>query len=261
MTTWAELMSHVLVELNVLRLGERMDAPTKEWMLEKCQEMIDGWAADAFLIPGHERASVTLGGGEGQVPASQKIVIGPSSSDFGDESHWPLEPIPYRMILGRIHGFGNTQPVPMVKYDLLQYNDARNSSVTVVSTPSAFYYERKFDRGLLYFNLIPTAGVWVELTYQSDLPGSSPIDDDGNNQINLPPGYKKAIRYNMALEMAPSYDIAPERLRFIGKHARDSLRQVRALMGGRVEMRIPPEWRSRGTRMIGRRGWYGGRGR
>ncbi len=81
-----------------------------------------------------------------------------------------------------------------------QYRKIRDKDIS--TRPSRMYYEPSYPLGIIYFNFVPDA---AEAVYFDSL---KPITEITNitSTLVLPPEYKAALRYNLAVELAPEYD-------------------------------------------------------
>lgn len=93
--------------------------------------------------------------------------------------------------------------------------------------PTMMYYEPSYPMGTIYFN---TAPVSIETVYFNTLKPLSEITNV-NATLNLPPEYKRALRYNLALELAPEYDDIklPSIVARIAEDSKDALERVNSL--------------------------------
>jgi hypothetical protein len=67
--------------------------------------------------------------------------------------------------------------------------------------PQGIYYDPNFALGAIYVWPIPSGNGTLILHSEKPLTTYSLISED----VTLPPGYKKALRYNLAMELAPEY--------------------------------------------------------
>lgn len=93
----------------------------------------------------------------------------------------------------------------------------------LVSLPEAVYYDAAFPLGNLLFYPVPNATYELHVTTMETLPQLSAP----GQAINLPPPYMAAIRYNLAIFLAPSYQIDP--MVSLSKLANNSKRVVKRM--------------------------------
>lgn len=70
---------------------------------------------------------------------------------------------------------------------------------TTGSFPDVLYYEPGLPTGNVFFYPVPVSGVSVHLQVQTQLTAFADLGTD----YNLAPGYKKALEYSLAEELAP----------------------------------------------------------
>lgn len=94
-----------------------------------------------------------------------------------------------------------------------------------VNYPTHLYYEPTFPVARLYTFPIQTTELEIHMSVWAKLQQLNTINDE----LNLPEGYANAIRYNLAVEIAPKYGKAMERGNPIFDRAKDLLRQLKAI--------------------------------
>lgn len=73
------------------------------------------------------------------------------------------------------------------------------------SLPNAVYYDAAYPLGAVYFYPVPNSSYELHVTTMETLPQFAVPAV----AVNLPPEYMAAIRYNLAVYLAPSYQIDP----------------------------------------------------
>ena len=89
--------------------------------------------------------------------------------------------------------------------------------------PTSAYYNPTFPYGTLTFWPVPTSSSLQAVLY---VPTQSSQFADVSDTFNMPPGYRRMLTTNLALELCPSYDRQPSPL--LVQQARDSLGVVKA---------------------------------
>jgi hypothetical protein len=79
---------------------------------------------------------------------------------------------------------------------------------TIPGTPRFLFYDPDFATGTVYIFPVPTAGYTLHMTVPQRVPVLATIDDE----LSLPLEYAPAIKYNLAIMVAPQYQAqtAPE---------------------------------------------------
>jgi len=78
---------------------------------------------------------------------------------------------------------------------------AEISDKTLSGEPEAVYYDGNFPNGTLYFWPVPSTTYGLVIYSEKSLSEYSSINDT----LTVPPGYERAFRYNLAVEIAPEY--------------------------------------------------------
>ena len=89
--------------------------------------------------------------------------------------------------------------------------------------PTSVYYNPTFPYGTLTFWPVPTSSSLGAVLY---VPTQSSQFADVSDTFNMPPGYRRMLTTNLALELCPSYDRQPSPL--LVQQARESLAVVKA---------------------------------
>lgn len=92
---------------------------------------------------------------------------------------------------------GIDYPVSQVSreyYDSISHKSQSNR-------PTQFYYEPYYPLGIIYFNFVPAT---AETFYFSSLKHITEITDL-TAALTVPPEFRRALRYNLAVELAPEY--------------------------------------------------------
>jgi len=135
---------------------------------------------------------------------------------------------------------------PLVQLDAAEY--AGITTKFVPGRPLYFYYEPSAAGGVLTFYPGPSTG--MELHLSANLPFEQFADLD--TDYALPPGYLRALQYNLAVEMAPEYGKEPSQV--VMRNAMTSIRQIK-----KSNSRVPILGMPAGLPGVwGGRGAYGG---
>lgn len=103
-------------------------------------------------------------------------------------------------IPGTLNPTQGTIALPLEKVDYSKYADIRLRSLRT-DPPRAIFDDGDFPDRRLYLYPVPDKQQAVELWLWQPLFTYETIDDE----IDLPPGYEKALRFNLAVELAAEY--------------------------------------------------------
>lgn len=184
MTTVRDLIKSSLRLITVIGAGENMTADDANDGLATLNQMLESWYADGATIPSNTQNTKVLSGGVAT------YTMGPG----GD-----INTVRPTRITSAIISDGsiNYPPLNLWTYDVY-------STISVPSTqtlPTDMYINQGNPLLTLSFYPVP-AGAYT-LTIYSE----KPLVNVGlNDVLSLPPGYERALRYNLAVELAPEYE-------------------------------------------------------
>ncbi len=182
--------------IGAIGAGDTPDADDLADAVTVFDEMWDGWRADRLTIVVVERSVFSL------VSNTQAYTIGPG----GDFDH--ARPL----WLDRASIISNTGAQPLeLPMRVLTVGDWQNIPIksTQSSLPRKLWYDFAFPTsganaglGNVHFYPVPNVG-----NLQTALYLPTPLDEmaDNTTQYDMPPGYARALRYNLAVELAPEH--------------------------------------------------------
>lgn len=187
-----DLISAALVEIGVLSPGEALTAQDEQSASTVLSQMLDAWQAQSMYIFATARLVFS------PVALKQVYTIGPGG-DFN-------VPRP-----AKIQGFGiiNLQnPIQPAELPVDELTAAQWRDVVVKNIPSALpqkvWDDQQFPlRNLSYW---PVPNIPVEFSIYCDVQLNS--WPDYVTDVTFPPGYFEAIRYALAIRLAPSFGAA-----------------------------------------------------
>ncbi len=105
----------------------------------------------------------------------------------------------------------------------LEYDDwlcIRLKSLTTVY-PEFYYYDKTYPNGTLYVYPVPVGAMPITIYGKFQLQQFTNLTD----LINLPPGYKRLLKWGLAIDLAPSYQTtAGQDVIQLYKNAKDKLK-------------------------------------
>ena len=219
MATWKDLISRSLIEIGVLEGGEVAEGHLLREGLNLVTEMLDQWALEGFLSSGILRHTYTFPPNSN----SNIVTIGPTVN--GEVADIPTENVPYNIV--HLQYDGGSDPVTLRAVSVNVWLNSQVSQEGVSDPPTSYWYEPDHPHGRLSLNNIPTGGTTLTLTTEKYLiPNEIRLTDE----IRLLRGYQKAIRLNLAVEMASSNGIKGGQLSPVTlKNAMDAKKEVKKL--------------------------------
>lgn len=184
MTTVRELIHGSLRLIGEVGEGQAASAEAVNDAFNALNEIIDFWTADGNFIYNDTREVFTL-------TAGQKNYTWGIGGNFNS-------PRPYSVKDAFIVSGGISYPV--VAYDMSEYANAQNKDMG--GQPFAMYWDNNYPLANVILHYVPNQNYELHIYSLKPLTNFNSIDD----VINLPQGWERALRYNLAVAIAPEYD-------------------------------------------------------
>lgn len=187
MATTKQLIDSALRSIGVLASGEEAKPSEVQDALQYATAMLESWSLDGLLVHALQHESFALSATSG----GRTFTIG-TGGDFNT-----VRPIAIENLRLRDSGGLETE---IKQYSLNQWASIPIKDA-VRNYPEGFYYEPGYPLGTIYFSSIPDTGDTLKLVSRkliSDLPALG-------TDLTYPPGYDRAIRLGLAIELAPEY--------------------------------------------------------
>lgn len=166
----------------VLTADEANDA------LESLNQMIDGWSNESLMLYHVTREQFTC------IPAHNPHTIG-LSGDF-------VTSVPMNIEAATVTVNGTDYPILPIDYD--DYAVIKLKTLQNVY-PEYFYLDKASPvLANLYMYPVPSTTSTINLYSRKPLTSFSSLTDN----ITLPPGYERALKYSLAVELAPEYQVS-----------------------------------------------------
>lgn len=189
-----DLITDALIELGVVAVGEAVSAEDANLGLSALNSMIDGWNTQNLTIYSSYDATFTL------VPGQATYTVGPSGNWNGAR--------PVSLISQYVRYNGIDYPVQQV--DQETYN-----LIAIKTQPGILPEVVNFNTGypLATMTLWPVPNTALSFTFSSNALLAQPATLQ--TVLSLPPGYYRAMRLNLAVELAGRYgrQLSPVTLR------------------------------------------------
>lgn len=217
MATWVSLIEESLKRLSVLADGEDSDEQQISTGVKAVKDMLDHWSLDGLIVPVSARIKHT--------PDSSERVfrVGIDSDPEADITVGPsmiatIDNIVYRDSYET--GTRTLQKVPEVAIETYASD--------IATSPSDYSVRFEGDYALLRFDAFTDPGDSFTIVGQSFFaPDNLEAYDDSGDPVEhgLPRGYERAVKYNLALEMADIYGVTIHPATIM--HAQESKRALR----------------------------------
>lgn len=196
-TTVGDLIKSSMRKIGVLAAGESLPASEGDDALNVLRQMVDSWALETLLVP------------------TVNVVIHPLSGSFSEYTIGKYAaPVPDPLPVNHIE---TTRPDRIVSAFI---RDSAGSDYVVepmsssnfaiigrksnVSRPSRMYVREGWPSSTLIFDSVPFDGEALHLEVVQALSSILPVAGL-TESVNLPPGYEKAIVYNLCLDLADEW--------------------------------------------------------
>lgn len=198
MSTVLDLINGSLRLLGVLSSGENATAAESQDALYALNAMIDTWKTESLMVYNIS-------------PQTFSLVAGQKTYTLGTGGDWDTER-PVRIDSMYLqYTDANSGPPPLNLIVVLLNQDQYNAIIvpnTTTTISTAAYISDDFPLRQVSMWPVPTVNYDINLFTWALIDGFVAITDD----INLPPGYERMLRFNLALELAPEYGLTPSQV-------------------------------------------------
>jgi hypothetical protein len=186
--TTRDMMTGALRLINVVQANEVPTATDMDIALYSLDSMIDSWSNNRLMIYSINEYNFTLTG-------ATSYTLGPGG-DFNVE-----RPMAVEQCYARLHA-GSPQQLDIAMQPL---TDAQYAGIAVKNTtssfPFAFYDDRAYPLRTITKFPVPGPGNELAMWLREPLLDLTSLDA----VVDFPPGYERALRYNLACELAPEF--------------------------------------------------------
>jgi hypothetical protein len=204
MTTALQIIDRAYALLGYKAAGEALSADDAQYGLDALNSMIDSWNTQGYFIVSVNEVTATVSGQSATVGTGLNFdTVRPTNINSG--------------AFTRING---------VDYPLYEINREQYERITVktiTSTfPQYFYYDGNTDTARVWFFPVPISPVEIHLPCDVYLTQFA----DTGTQYSLVPGYKKALEYSLAEELAPGIKPLDPMIARTAANARRAIRRT-----------------------------------
>lgn len=188
MTTTARvIVNSALRTVQALSRGETLSAEDADEGLQALNFMLAAWSIAPLLVPYRTREDFAL-------TSASTYTIG-VGGDF--DTAQPID------IDGAFYREGDNTDYWLTRMDSDEWDADRHKAGAYRA--DRYLFEPGLTLGTLYFDGVPNTGARLHLTMLRPLTEVATLDTD----VELPPYAMEAVRYQLALRLAPEYDIDP----------------------------------------------------
>lgn len=195
MPTARDIIQGALEQIRVYSPAEQASDPDIARGFVVLNDMLDSWSNENLACYAILEQSCPL------VPGQQQYTIGPGGNVNGTR---PLKLINTPGSAYIQDPNGQNYPLDVIEKDFWNLIGNRSSIVTA-NVPNTLYYDSQYPLGFLNFYPVPNQGgytayfdSWLQLTDFGTL----------STAMSFPPGYKKAIQDNLAIELEVYFPMA-----------------------------------------------------
>ena len=193
MATWRNIITDALHEISVVALGEEPDDDQIAKGLDRAEGMLEEWALDGLLIPVKKILNITTASGK------TTYVIGVDGAEFADVESGANLPARVDSVVYKDVGSTRTWPLRRVNEPLLN----RHYETSYNGSPNWYYSEYLTDRVNIRLDRPTLSGAGIDLYTD----GFLSVATDADEESGLPGGYRRAVMYNLALELAALFGV------------------------------------------------------
>ena len=236
-TTARDLISSSLRLGGILASGETPSATEAQDALYSLNDMIEGWSTERLLVHAIKEETFSL-------TISKRTYSVGEGADF--DTTRPIKIV--RAVLRQVGSNQNTDiPIRIATFKEWSQIIAKDISSSI---PLWLYSEGTFPNETINLWPIPSVANTLVLYLWKPLTQFASLD----TVVSLPPGYSRALRYNLALELSFEYgrEIAPSIIQVANKAKADIKRvniKPQYLSGDSAILPRDPsfDWRTGGT--------------
>lgn len=201
MKTTGDIIRSAMRKIGVLGAGEPLPSNEGDDALQTFSQMVDAWNNEKLLIPVYSTVSKVL------VPGVSDYTIGIYPTSPVPANHIETAR-PEQMLSAFIRDGGGTD-YSIDFIDVNKFNDIPQKSNQV--RPTRIYIRKSWPMDTLIFNSSPTVNDTLHIEVKqplSEILKTATLID----VIDLPPGYERALIYNLGLDLCDEWGKQPSQL-------------------------------------------------
>lgn len=184
MATTKRLIESAMRSIGVLAAGEQAQPSEMQDALETAKQMLESWSNETLLVQAYTHESFEL-------ESKRSYTIG-DGGDFDTVR-------PQHLVNVRIKDAAGTER-PVTIASLEQWARVPIKDAERIA-PVYLYYAPEYPLGRIELSALPEPGDTLMLVSAKPIEALPSLTED----VEYPPGYDRAIRLGLALELAPEY--------------------------------------------------------
>lgn len=208
MTTANDIINRALRSLSVIGQGESADASQAADCLVALNDMISSWANESMMLFQVVQDSFAL------TPGKKDYTIGEGAYDIN-----AVRPMDILQAFIRLNGAD--YPVKVISRERYQNIILKTTQSNI---PSWLYYDTGFPASTIRLWAVPSMANTLYVDSQKPLAGFATLADT----VTLPPGYERALRLNLAVELMPEYQVANAQVVAMARQSKASIKRTNA---------------------------------
>ena len=210
MATVNEILTRSLRLLQVLEASEAPSFEESQDSLETINNLIDSWANESLMLFARVEHSIPF------VQGQTEYTIG-AAGDFN-----VTRPVSNGIMNAFTRDVDTDWPISEINSDQFQTIPLKSIEATY---PYHFYYRPDFPVGVITVWPAPGANLTFVINVKDQFTAFPAV----STTVNLPPGYVRALEYNLAVEIAPEYvkNVNAANVQFIQQKATESKEYIK----------------------------------
>lgn len=186
-TSVHDICTDALQKIGAVAIEETPSAAELKGALTRLNEMIEAWNTERLAVYGVKTETFSL------TPAKSEYTMG-AGGDFNTDRPVRIERAQIRDSAGNDFSCNYTE-------NYQRYADIVTKSTASV-LPQLIYDDANFPLRTLKFWPVPSDGSYSVVLYTlRQIAGFTSLSDT----VSVPPGYKRALKFNLAVEIGPEY--------------------------------------------------------
>jgi hypothetical protein len=188
MTTAREIVKKSLQKLGVLIKSESPSADEANDGLSSLNQLVDSWSNDSSSIPSRAWETFTLTAGVSTYTMSSGLTF---------NSVRPTNIIQAYVSIGGVSNYIGI--INDEAYNAIPFK-------TLTGVPEFLNYDNAYPTDNIHLYPVPASAYPLFILSEKPLTSFATLD----TAVSMPPGWERALIYNLALELAPEYDQQPD---------------------------------------------------